>query len=243
MKKVKVKHGWFFRLVMRVFGIFKKRPYIYNLNEADFETGIIVSNHSGASGPMTLALYFPTFFVPWGTHEMVGNYKERWNYLFYIFYQQKLGYKKFKSFILATLFAIISKMLYKGMGLIPTYMDLRLVRTIRTSVEHLEAGSKILIFPEVSDSGYFDEILEYNEGFVYLSQTYYKKHKVDLPIYPVYYYNRINAIIIGKKIYANKLLQEGLTRVEVAEHFKDVTNQLLNELVLKEEERLQKKVN
>lgn len=230
MKKIRTEYGWFFKFVMRIVKIFKKKLTIYNLNDEAFETGIIISNHSAASGPMTLALYFPTFFVPWGTHEMKENYCKRWKYLYHIFYQQKLGYNKFKSFLIATLFAIISRMLYNGMQLIQTYGDLRLVRTIKNSIAHLEKGNKILIFPEDSETGYHEKNLKYNEGFIFLSQSYYKKYQLDLPIYPVYYHKRLKALIIGKKEYVNELLEKGMTREEVAEHFKDVTNNLADQL-------------
>ena len=147
MKKLKTKHGFIFSPATKIAKLFKKKPKIYNLNDEELEKGIIASNHSAASGPLTLSLYFPVFFVPWGTHEMTENYKNRWNYLYHIFYTQKLGYGKFKSFILATLFGVISKMLYNGMQLIPTYSDINLKHTINLSIAHLEKGNSILIFP------------------------------------------------------------------------------------------------
>lgn len=230
MYKTKNKHGFFFSIVKKIAMIFKKKPKIYNLNdEDDFEKGIIISNHSAASGPLTLSLYFPTFFVPWGTHEMTENYKNRWNYLYHIFYQKKLGYNKFKSFVIATLFAIISKMLYKGMQLIPTYTDMRYKNTINISINHLEAGNSVLIFPEDSDDGYLEKPTRYNNGFVYLHQKYYEKFNIDLPIYPIYFHKRLNALIVGKKEYIkDKLLNNN--RHYVANHFKDVTANLADEL-------------
>ncbi len=218
-------------LLVKFVRLFKKEPKVINLNDEDFETGIIISNHSAASGPMTLALYFPVFFIPWGTYEMKENYRTRWRYLYYIFYQQKIGYNKFKSFMLATLFAIISRMLYNGMQLIQTYPDLRFLKTIKESIDHLEHGNNILIFPEDSETGYHEKILKYNEGFVFLSQSYYKKHQQDLPIYPIYYHKRLAALIIGKKQYVNELFQKGLSREQIAEHFKNVTNELAETLL------------
>jgi 1-acyl-sn-glycerol-3-phosphate acyltransferase len=231
MRKIKTKHGFIFSIVKTIVRIFKKKPKIYNLNEEEsFEKGIIISNHSAASGPMTLSLYFPTFFVPWGTHEMTENYIKRWKYLYYTFYQKKLGYKKFKSFMIATLFAIISRMLYNGMQLIPTYVDIRYRNTIQRSIEHLETGNSVLIFPEDSNDGYLEKTKKYNNGFVYLCQKYYEKNKVDLPIYPIYFHKRLNAFIIGKKEYIQDKLVNDNSREQIAKHFKDITANLDDQL-------------
>lgn len=228
--KVKNKHGFIFGNLMKLIKVFKKAPTIYNLNEEDLEEGIIISNHSAASGPLTLSLYFPMFFIPWGTYEMTGTYKMRWNYLYHIFYQQKLGYGKFRAFLIATLFAIISKMLYKGMQLIATYPDTNFRKTIDNSIKHLKAGNSILIFPEDSNTGYHEHLIKYNNGFVYLSETYYNETNINIPVYPMYYHKILNAMIIGKKTDIKALRDKGLSRSEIADYFKDVTNDLGEQL-------------
>lgn len=157
---------------------------------------------------------------------MTENYFRRWSYLYHIFYRKKIGYNKVLSLILATLFAIISKRLYKGMQLIPTYPDIRLRRTINNSIKVLEKDLSVLIFPEDSNSGYHEVLLKYNTGFVYLANSYYKKHKVDIPIYPMYFHKKSNSIIIGKKEFIKPLKDSGLNKEDIANYFKDITNNL-----------------
>ncbi|MFA5687335.1 MAG: hypothetical protein WCZ47_04310 [Bacilli bacterium] len=217
----------FFRLVRKIAKFFKRRPTIFNLNKEPLDTNALyLSNHSGASGPLVLSLYMPIFIIPWGAHEMVGNYRTRWKYLYYVFYQQKLKYKKFKSFMIATFFAIISKMLYRGMQLIPTYQDLRFKNTLNHSINVLNKGLSILIFPEDSTDGYDDVIKSFNAGFVLLAERYYKETKKDLPIYPLYFLKRKNAYVIGPKQSVSTLLDKGMNRDEIANHFKNITNNL-----------------
>lgn len=231
MRKIKTKHGKIFTFVMWIARLFKKAPTIHNLNnEKGFEQGIIVSNHSAASGPLTLSLYYPGFFVPWGTYEMTGRYFQRWKYLYHVFYQQKLGYGKIKSYILATLFGIISKMLYKGMQLIPTYPNANVRKTIDISISHLEKGNSILIFPEDSNTGYHEHLIKYNNGFIYLCERYFSQKGIDLPIYPVYYHKILGSLVIGEKIHVQDLVKQGLSREEIAEYFKNLTNQLAEKL-------------
>ncbi len=161
---------------------------------------------------------------------MVGNYFSRWKYLFYVFYQQKLGYKKLRSFLIATLFALISKRLYKGMDLIPTYEDLRSVKTFRLSETFLLDDKPIFIFPEDSSKGYLDHILQYHEGFLAFSEYFFQKHGIDLPIYTVGFSKKKNKMIIEQPMYLQHLYSQGLNRHQAAQHFKDLTNALVSEI-------------
>ena len=167
--------GPLLRLLVVIMRKFKKKVTITRLFEGNYErTAMFVSNHSGASGPMNLTIYFQEFFRPLGTYEMVGNYKERWNYLYHIFYQKKLKYSKKKSFILATLLAIISRILYYDIGLIPTYLDARFISTIKKCTKALKEGQSILIFPEDSSQEYAQQISKFFAGFVVISLIYYE---------------------------------------------------------------------
>lgn len=218
--RVKLKRGKVFNFFKGAIKKVKKQPEIINLNDDNLsERAIFVANHSAASGPFTYELFFPKYFIPWGTHEMCGNYKMRWNYLYYVFYRQKLKYSKLKAFILATGFGTFSIFLYRATGLIGTYKDARLKKTFEKSFEVLNNNISLLIFPENSNDGYFDKPIGYQEGFVKLSKLYYKKTNIDLPIYNVYYSKDKNKIIIDKPIKINKLMQEGLTETDIAQKF------------------------
>jgi hypothetical protein len=202
-----------------------KKPRI--LGNTDIpDQAILLANHNGAAGPFILSLYFPRLFVPWGAHPMTEGYSSRWRYLYHIFYQQKLKYKRFPAFLLATLFGIISKRLYVGMHVIPTYQDSRLLSTYSISMEHLDCGNPILVFPEESEEGYFEVLSKYNAGFVVLAKTYLSKRQVDLPIYPIYFSKKEGIILVGDPEPIGKLLSSGMSRDEIAEHFRARTNAL-----------------
>ena len=221
----------FFNTILSIGRAIKEEPLVINRNQILADQAIFISNHSGASGPMNLALFFPSFFVPWGAHPMVGNYRSRWNYLYFVFYRQKLGYSKFRSFLIATLFGIISKRLYRGMDLIPTYEDMRLKTTFRQSEHFINEHKPILVFPEDSSNGYHDHILKYHEGFIAFAEHYYQKHQIDLPVYPIYFSKKLNIILIDKPQYIQPLKAEGLDRERIAQHFKDHGNDLYQQVL------------
>ena len=224
--KEKTFHGPIYKMTRALVRCFKKKPQITNLSKDLEQKAIFVSNHSAISGPLILSLYFPYIFVPWGTHEMTESFSKRFNYLYVTSYQQKLGYRKWIAFILSLMFATVSKMLYKGAKLIPTYPDTRLMRTLRLSEKYINDDIPVLVFPEDSSEGYKTILESYHPGFIAFSRYYYKKYQVDLPIYPIYYSKSHNRIIIGEKIMLQSLLALNYTKEMIADHVKEKTNAL-----------------
>lgn len=216
--KIKLKRGIFIRALKVFLRLFKKKPQII-VKEGELESkAIYLSNHSGADGPLTYELYFPRLLTIWGAHEMFGNVKERWNYLYRVFYQQKLHWGKFRAFFVATLFAPISKRLYRGIGLIPTYSDGRFITSVKTSCRILDKDSPILIFPEDSSKGYLNPPESFNMGFVTMAKLYYKMRGEDLPVYTAYLINeKKRKIVVAPPIYVNKLIGEGKSEEEICD--------------------------
>ncbi len=234
-RKIKLKRGRIFNFFKGIFKKFKKKPEIIYLGEDEIDDkAIFISNHSAASGPMTFELFFPKNIAFWGTHEMFGNYKTRWKYLYHVFYQQKLHYSKFKSFFIATFFAIISKTMYKASAFIPTYKDTRLKETFRLSFDVLNENGGVLIFPENSSNGYLDIPMEYFRGFISLAKSYYKRTKQDVPIYNVYYSKEKNQIVIDTPEFVNKLLNQNMSEQTIAKHFLERAQNLFVNFIQKE---------
>lgn len=222
-----LKQSFFFRRLRGFLRKVKRHPKIVDQNAESIKgPAIFIANHSGAAGPMDLSIFFPYPFVPWGAHEMRGNYKMRWKYSYHVFYRQKLKYSKVRSFILATFLAAVNAFLYKNMHLIPTYQDIRFTKSLRDSVAYLEDGIPILIFPEDSTDGYDDQIKKFNGGIVVLADYLYKHRRINIPIYPVYYSKSKGVIEIGKPEYFGRLVARGYTREEIADILRVILNNL-----------------
>ena len=204
------------------------------------DRSILISNHYAKVGPMAYEIALPVFNVKWGAHEMLGNYRSRRNYLKNVFYIQKQGMSKGKAAFKATFEAVFSKMIYKGMKLIGTYPDGRLRETLRNSIKILEDNKAILIFPENSNEGYFDVMTSFFSGFVMLSEQYYRLHKVDLPVYPIYYNHKLRRMVVGYPSYVQQLYKEGLTREGVADYFCNEVNKLYYEYFDEDVKKLKK---
>lgn len=207
--------------IWRVFKwVFHPVFYVKNveyLGEKLPEKCIIIANHNNKKGPMVYEFSLPIRHVTWGAHQMLGGYKMRFRYLRDVLYIQKNGVKKWKATLKAGFESIFSIYTYRGMKVIPTFPDARLRRTLQYSMQCLDAGMAISMFPEDSNEGYFDEMKHFFSGFVMLAEQYYKKTGEDVPVFPVYYGRKKKKIVVGKPVYVQELAKQGLKRDEIAE--------------------------
>lgn len=216
----------FFRFIKRILRCFVKKPKVIGL-ESDFQDGAIyICNHVGATAPLKLELYFPRRFRFWGTYEMTFSFKERWKYLAHVYFYQKKHNSKFVSLIKATLACPFIGMFYKGMNLIPTYADARILGTIHQSVEYLNDNNSIVIFPENSSDGYHDVLTEYYAGFLFLAKHYHRQTKKKIRIYNMYYCKKSNSLFYDASFTIDQLLKDGRNIREIANDFKDRANDL-----------------
>lgn len=225
--KVPSKRQPIFKFVRKIIKLIKCRKIKVIARPENLENKcILVANHAAKLGPVAFECGLPIFNVKWGAHEMLGNYRMRRRYLIDIFYMQKQGMSKTRAVIKGTFEAIFSKMIYKGMKIIGTYQDYRLKITMKNSIKVLEDDKAILIFPEDSNSGYFDVLTSFRPGFVMLSEQFFKANKEDLPIYPVYYYHLTQEIAIGDPMYVQDFIKQGKKRQEIAQIYCDAVNNL-----------------
>lgn len=224
-KKVRTKQTW---LVRRVASVVRHCMGEYDIHtECPLEEKcILLGTHSGISGPFVYNSYMPRYFAPWGTHEMLGNFPERWDYMYNTFYQTKCKLPKKKAFFKTLTLAPISRIFYSGVGLIGTYNDSRQMNAIKHSMNCLDANVPIMIFPENSSRGYFEKLTMCHSGFVILAKQYFARTGIDLPVYPSYLSKADKYVMVDTPIYVNKMLSEGMTREDIAEHVRCIINGL-----------------
>ena len=101
------------------------------------------------------------------------------------------------------------------MELISTYKDARFVKTIRETIDALNDGDNIVIFPEVSDKGYLPELEGFHSGFVVLGDQCLKKG-IDIPVHVAYYKKDINVYVIDAPVKYSVLKEKYKTREEIS---------------------------
>lgn len=213
-----------------------KKPQILNLNKEMPQKAIFVANHAAMSGPMVYALYLPYFHVTWGAYQMLGNYKMRYRYLRDVYFMQKRKTSKVGATALASFEAAFSIYFYRGIKVLPTYPDMRFVKTVKNSITCLDDNTSVLIFPENSSDGYKEVLTNFYGGFVTLAERYRKTHDgQDVDICPMYYSPRKDKIVIGK---CSKLANyKDMTREQISEDFCKQVNNLYFEYILSDRDR------
>lgn len=225
MKKFKQDRAWWYRAMKRVMRIAYKEPRFVFLGEPPEKSSIILSNHEGTKSPLSLEIYanFPLRF--WGASEMNSGLKTTYRYLSYTYYHQKKHWNLFAARMFCILAAPLSNLFYKGLNLISTYRDARLLKTIRESYDALCEGNNVVIFPEKSDKGYLAELEGFYAGFVVLA-GYCLKKGMDLPVYVSYYRKNDGIYVFDAPIKFSELQAKFSTREEIAEYLLNKCNAL-----------------
>lgn len=214
----------FWAIIKGILRVFLKKPRIVNYNDEIPTDGILVGPHMWKKGPLYLSIFFPKKIAIMGASPMLGSYKERFHYLRDVFYIQKCHKKKFPSTLRAGFEAIFSKYMYKGMHLIPSYEDIRLMQTISDIKGTLDNGVPVVIFPEDSDKGYQLVMDRIHEGYITIVKFLNKKRQKDTPIYPYYFHPDRHLIVIGSPFYLSEF--EGKKNEEIVEFTKEKINDL-----------------
>ena len=225
MKKKKLRRKAWFRFLKCIMRLFIGKTKFTYLGEEIKENGIILSNHEGTKAPLAMELYSNLPLRFWGAYEMNSGLIKLYKYQTRIYYHEK----KHWNLHLARLFCLIASPLtnifYKGLNLISTYQDTRFRNTLKESLDSLEKGYNLVIFPEVSDKGYLKELEGFHNGFILLLEQCQKKN-INVPIYVTYFKKDVKEYIIDKPIYLNELIQLNLSRDEIAKKLCDRCNEL-----------------
>lgn len=214
-----------FTAVKAIVKLFVRKPEFVFLGEAPGPGSIILSNHEGASGPLTLELYARLPIRFWGTYEMNTDFKTAYRYQTNIYYHQKKRW----NIHLARLFCLIAtpltRMFYIGLELISSYGDVRLRSTFRQSIDILKKHQTLVIFPEVSDRGYFKVLTGFYPG-VSMMLEQCRRNGLNVPVYVAYLNKETRKFIFDAPKSVDELLEEGLSRADLAEKLCNRCNEL-----------------
>ncbi len=215
---------WFIR-VKGITRWFVKKPKFVFLGKPLSPRSIVLSNHEGASVPLSLELYSNLPIRFWGTHEMNEDMKAAYGYQTNIYYHKKKCWNLWLARVFCLLATPLTKMFYNGLDLISTYPDIRLKNTLSRSVAALRKGHTVVIFPEDSDNGYLREMTKFHQGALML-MNYCQRQQMDLPVYVAYFKKDTKEYVVDAPIQISELLGQGFSREELAERLCRRCNEL-----------------
>lgn len=216
--------GWFKFMKRLMLGRYKEPEFVF-LGEKFSNSSIIISNHEGTDAPMSMELYCDKPIRFWGAHEMNSGLVSLYKYQTKIYYHEKKHWNIHLARLFCLIASPITNLFYKGLNLISTYKDARLVKTLRESMEALKQGDNIVVFPEDSTNGYLEQLEGFFAGFVMLAEVCYKRG-MDVPIFVTYFRRKDLKYIIDAPVKYSELAKGGATRADIAKRLLDRCNEL-----------------
>ena len=187
-----------YRFLKRLVCLFFPETEVVGKENLPDEAAIIVGNHSQINGPLACELYFPGRHCIWCAGQMM-HLKEVPGYTFRDFWSQKPGWCRWFYKLLSYLIAPVSVFIFNNAGTVPVYHDVRLRQTLKTSLDMLQDGCSMIIFPE-HDKPYNNIIYDFQDRFIDLARLYHKRTGKELSFVPLYIAPRLKKMYIGKPV-------------------------------------------
>ncbi|MEG0640278.1 MAG: hypothetical protein RR824_09575 [Clostridia bacterium] len=191
------------------------RPLYYHKvlgkeNLAGYEDGsiILICNHGEIYGPVVANLYIPVSFRPW----VIANMMDHDAIIEHVYEGTLMRQKWMPEKMKRPLVKLIARPViwaFNSLEAIPVYRGhpRELMKTFRMTMDAMQAGDNILLFPEngeeheVGQKGYvIGGVGKLYTGFAMLAPMYYAKTKKSAVFMPVYASKKHRTLTIGKGI-------------------------------------------
>ena len=191
-----------FLLFKRIIKLFYKPPIITGKEDDLSNPCVFVGNHSQIYGPLVCETYFPSDnYLMWCASEVRDAKKfHRYAYSDFWVNKSKLARPFYK--VLSVILTPFAMFIFKNARTLPVYRDMRIVSTFKITVQELEKGKDIIIFPECKEK--FNNIVnDFQKTFVDVGKIYYKRTGKNLKFVPFYVCPKLRRISFGEGIEYN----------------------------------------
>ena len=164
---------------------------------------VFLGNHAEIYGPIASALCFPVPVRFWVISKMMFKKKDVRAYLYENTFSKKTYLPVFVRKLLAWYLGWLSVNVMNALRAIAVYRDspMKLRQTLRESVEALEQGENLMIFPEHPEGKYVKGgISELSPGFVMLAEAWWKKTGKKMRMMPVFANREKRTFTFGEEI-------------------------------------------
>ncbi len=165
---------------------------------------VYVANHAGSLGPIAVTSSLPIRVYPWVVGDMLDWHMAA-PYLERDFIQAELHLRPPLSGLVARLISQVSVRLLSGVKCVPVWQGQRLLETYHISIERLEAGKPLLIFPEDPNlpADGLCGMRPFKKGFSRLGQIYFERTHRILQFFPLAVHARLRRLKVGRPLAFN----------------------------------------
>ncbi len=217
-----------YRFIKGLVKLFYPKIEVVGAENLPDEPVIVVANHAQMNGPIANELYFPGEKYIWCVGEMM-HLKEVPAYAYQDFWSRKPKAVRWFYKLLSYIIAPLSVCVFNNAHTIAVYHDMRLLSTFRDTVEKLQEGARVIIFPEYDAPR--DHILcDFQDKFVDIAKNYYKKTGKELTFVPMYIAPSLKKMYLGEPIRFRSAAPIKEERRRICEYLMDSISQTASSL-------------
>jgi len=218
-------YGLFFRAIRFLVRIFLPK-YQVKLPENRNESVVYISHHQNLFGPFITLLWFPKMTHVWLLNVFLKQSSCYRQYADYTF-TERFGWNKLAARFAAWPISHFVTTLLRSARCIPVFRNSRaIIKTFRYSLEALDRGVSITIFPDVDYASASSNVTKMYDGFLHLEKYYNKKTGRHLCFVPLYASKNQRQIIATEKIYFRDGVDFKTERKRVLHEIKNNLNEL-----------------
>ncbi len=195
MKRIRY---WCYRFIRFWVRLVYPKTEVVGLENLPDEPCLVVSNHCQMHGPIAAELYFPGSHYIWCAGEMT-HLRQVPEYAYRDFWSHKSKAVRWFYKALSYLIAPISVCIFSSAHTVPVYHDKRILATFRQTLQHLQGGSSVVIFPE-HDVPHDHILCQFQEGFVDVARSYYRQTGKCLRFVPMYLAPALHKMYLGEPV-------------------------------------------
>lgn len=192
------KTSWIYKIIRWFVWLFSPKFRLVGEENLPDEPSVLVGNHSQMFGPIAAEIFFPGRKEIWCAGQMM-NRKEVAAYAYEDFWSFKPKAVRWFFRLLSHLIPPLSVCVFTNAHTIPVYHDMRLRNTYRESMDSLDAGEHLVIFPEENKT-YNHILYDFQDKFIDLARFYYRKTGKELNFVPLYIAPKLGTMHLGKPI-------------------------------------------
>lgn len=190
-----------FKVVKWLIWLFYPKMTVEGLDNLPDGPAIIVSNHAQMNGPIACEIYLKGNRYTWCAGPMM-SVKTVPAYAFEDFWSQKPKYTLPFYKVLSYIIAPLASFLMNNANTIAVHRDNRVMATFKTTVNKLQEGAKVVVFPE-HDQKHNNIIYDFQDKFIDIARLYFKRTGKELTFVPMYIAPKLKKMVLGEPIRFN----------------------------------------
>lgn len=207
------------RFLRWIVGVFYPKMELVGLERLPEEPFVLVGNHSQAHGAIVAEERLPVDHYTWCNYQMMDK-KEVSQYALEDFWQDKPKWTQPLYWLLSRLIRRPAVYIMSHARTIPVYHDNRCISTFRRSLEKLQDGYSLVIYPECRRP-YNNILCEFQDRFLDLAKMYHKRTGKALCFVPMYLAPRLKRIFFCDPIRYDPAVPMDIQRGQLRQQLMD----------------------